>query len=279
MYIYGENSVSLLGTDTKTSSSTYLVQLNLQPSPSSSSSDLIEVTSYSENTKSPRETNLLMIKAEKLNATSIVKFIKKLKSSCLCVSSSRKVAALLSSQKNRVKIFELEVEDDDEEAMEENDTDSADNEEQISSIEAYQPRTATNEDEFNMPISKVSENKANMVYKQFSKHQSAGSTCSIANSICSSTAATNGSCSTAVNYDANSNGSSSIFRGKRKKNFDYDEDDDDDLESEDNFINDSSEISNFLSGKQTNSSSMVISANQNGNQNINLQKDNQPDTI
>lgn len=269
----------MLGTDTKTSSSTYLVQLNLQPTPSSSSSDLIEVTSYSENTKSPRETNLLMIKAEKLSATSIVKYIKKLKSCCLCVSSSRKVAALLSSQKNRVKIFELEVEDDDDEAMEENDTDSADNEEQVASIEAYQTKGSNNEDEFNMPTSRISDNKANLVYKQFSKHQSAGSTCSIANSICSSTAATIGSSSTAVNYDANSNASSSLFRGKRKKNFDFDEDDDDDLESEDNFISDSSEISNFLNTKQSNGSNIVISANQNGNQSIHLQKDNQPDTI
>lgn len=284
VYIYGENSVTLLGTDNKTSSNTYLIQLSLQTTPTSSSSDLIEVTSYSENVKSPRETNLLMIKAEKLSATSIVKCIKKLKSSCLCVSSSRKVAALLSSHRNRVKIFELEVDDDDDEIMEENDTDSlADNEDQVNPIEAYQSKgfnnsyQASDVDEFNMPNAKPSDNpKSSIVYKQFTKHQSAGSTCSIANSICSSTAATMGSASTAVNFDANSTASSAV-RGKRKKNFDYDEDDDEDLESEENFINDTNEISSFLNGKQTNG--LVIGANQNGNQNMNLQKDNQPETF
>ena len=42
-----------------------------------------------------QDSNLLMIKAEKLNSNSIIKYIKKLKSSCFCVSSSRKVAALV----------------------------------------------------------------------------------------------------------------------------------------------------------------------------------------
>jgi len=42
-----------------------------------------------------KDSNLLMIKAEKLNSNSIIKYIKKLKSSCFCVSSSRKVAALV----------------------------------------------------------------------------------------------------------------------------------------------------------------------------------------
>ena len=98
VYIYGENSVTLLGADSKTLSNTYLIQLNLFPTPTGVSNDLIEVTSYNENgnnVKSSKDTNLLMIKAEKLAATSIVKCIKKLKSSTLCVSSSRKVAALV----------------------------------------------------------------------------------------------------------------------------------------------------------------------------------------
>ncbi len=100
VYIYSENSITLLGTDSKTASNTYLIQLNLQPTPTSILNDLIQVTSYNENgtckSKTEQaETNLLMIKAEKLSATSIVKCIKKLKSSSFCVSSSRKVASLV----------------------------------------------------------------------------------------------------------------------------------------------------------------------------------------
>ncbi len=97
VYIYSENSVTLLGTDSKTSSNTYLIQLNLQPTPTGVSNDVIQV-SYNENgnsKKTPKETNLLMIKAEKLFANSIVKCIKKLKSISFCVSSSRKVASLV----------------------------------------------------------------------------------------------------------------------------------------------------------------------------------------
>lgn len=296
VYIYGENSITLLGTDSKTNSSTYLIQLNLQPTLMGVSNDLIEVTSYSENVngearnvavKSPRETNLLMIKAEKLNADSIVKCIKKLKSSSLCVSSSRKVAALLAASKNRVKIFELEVDEEDEEVMDENDAESvAENEESLSGAEANQAKNfncsyqASDTDEFNMPSNKLipGENamKANIVYKQFGKHQSAGSTCSIATSICSSTAATIGSVSTNVNYDSAS--TSSLLRGKRKKNFDYDEDEDDD--SEENLLNENnSEMSNMNCSKQPNTNNIEIIANQNGNQSINLQRDNQPETI
>lgn len=136
--------MTLLGTDSKSRSNTYLIQLNLQPTPTSVLNDLIEVTSYSSetngnsngtehgshapgnnrlNSKSPKEqqstTNLLMIKAEKLNADSIVKCIRKLKCSFFCASSSRKVCALLSANKHRVKIYELEVEDDEDEENEE----------------------------------------------------------------------------------------------------------------------------------------------------------------
>ena len=91
--------MTLLGTDNKTSSNTYLIQLNLQPTPTGILNDLIQVTNYNENgttsKKQANEANLLMIKAEKLSANSIVKCIKKLKSSAMCVSSSRKVASLV----------------------------------------------------------------------------------------------------------------------------------------------------------------------------------------
>ncbi len=66
--------------------------------------DLIQVKSSSASTSSGGEqANLLMIKAEKLNANSIVKCLKKVKSSGMCVSSSRKVASLV----NRIKKFNL----------------------------------------------------------------------------------------------------------------------------------------------------------------------------
>lgn len=302
VYIYGENSVTLLGADSKTNSNTYLIQLNLQPTPTGVSNDLIEVTSYSENVnnngdsksttaKSPRETNLLMIKAEKLSANSIVKCIRKLKSSSLCVSSSRKVAALLAASKNRVKIFELEVDEEDDEVMDENDNDSvADNEESLNGNDANQTKNFNNSyqasetDEFNMPSNKPllgneNSNKSNGSFKQFAKHQSAGSTCSTANSLCSSTAATVGSVSTITNFDS----SSSTSRVKRKKNFDYDEDEDD--ESEDNLLNENNnEMNNFINQLKQNSSTnnnnlLEITSNQNGNQGMNLQRDNQPETI
>lgn len=109
VFIYNENSVTLLGTDNKTASSTYLIQLNLQQTSSHDiSNDLIEVTTNNNGAsnegtegaeKASKENttkNLLMIKAEKLQASSIVKHLQKAKSSSLCVSSSRKVAALVS---------------------------------------------------------------------------------------------------------------------------------------------------------------------------------------
>lgn len=68
----------------------------------------------------------------------------------------------------------------------------------------------------------------------------AGSTCSLANSVCSSTAATIGSMSTIINSSTASSANSALAflssataassRNKRKKNFDEDEDDDDDAE-------------------------------------------------
>ncbi len=127
VYIYGEHSVTLLGTDKKSCSNTYLAQLSLQSTTLGSLNDLIEVqSSYSaanngeskdggKSSKQANETNLLMIKAEKLSAKSIVKCIRKAKTSGFCVSSSRKVAALLSDTRQRVRIFELEVEDDENE--------------------------------------------------------------------------------------------------------------------------------------------------------------------
>ena len=106
VYIYGENSVTLLGADSRTLSNTYLIQLELQAGAScggGGGGGGGESVDYGENgagesivIKSPKEANLLMIKAEKLAGTSIVKCLKKVKSNKLCVSSSRKVAALVS---------------------------------------------------------------------------------------------------------------------------------------------------------------------------------------
>lgn len=134
VYIYGENSVTLLGTDSKTRSSTYLIQLSLQPTPTSVLNDVIEVTNYSSSSSSDGDvgkqqqqsttastTNLLMIKAEKISADSIVKCVRRLKCASFCASSSRKVCALLAANRHRVKIYELEVdeEDDEEETVDE----------------------------------------------------------------------------------------------------------------------------------------------------------------
>ena len=95
MYIYSENSVTLLGTDGKTASNTYMIQLDLEPTPAGLTNDLIQVQTYNEADKKAAN-DLLMIKAEKLSATSIVKCIKRIKSHSFCVSSSRKVASLVS---------------------------------------------------------------------------------------------------------------------------------------------------------------------------------------
>jgi anaphase-promoting complex subunit 4 len=100
-YIYNENNITLMGTDKKTSSHTYLIQLDLQTdsSDSKTSTDVIEVKHNSNDDKSStnrdQTKNLLMIKAEKLNANAVVKYLKNTKSSSFCVSSSRKVAALV----------------------------------------------------------------------------------------------------------------------------------------------------------------------------------------
>ena len=259
-YIYGENSVTLLGTDSKTASNTYLIHLNLQTTPTGILNDLIEVTSYSENgsksDKSSKETNLLMIKAEKLSATSVVKCIKKLKSSSLCVSSSRKVAALLSSTKHRVKIFELECEDEDEEEMEENDSESVpDNEENGNDNKSLKSGNVSYQTDDNSDFSLsnklppssplVSNDRLAAYGKSFTKNQSAGSTCSMTPSVCSSTAATIGS--TTVTLESST---SSFLGGKRKKNFDDDDDDDEAT---------SSEMQNL-------SENIEIVANQNNNQ-------------
>lgn len=204
VYIYSENSVTLLGTDNKTSSNTYLIQLNLQPTSTSILNDLIHVTNYNENgstsKKSANEANLLMIKAEKLSANSIVKCIKKLKSSSMCVSSSRKVASLLSSTKNQVKIFELEVdEDDDDEDMEENENDFEENLTGSNSVEIS-----------NVNNGMVNNSNINVSKGQFIKQISSSSSCI---SVGSSTAATVGSTNTTL-------------RGKRKKDFEDEEDED-----------------------------------------------------
>lgn len=64
VYIYNESGVTLLGVDTKTLSSTYLIQLNLQLASQRILNELLE--NETTNAKS-KENNLLMIKAEKLN--------------------------------------------------------------------------------------------------------------------------------------------------------------------------------------------------------------------
>jgi hypothetical protein len=283
-YIYGENSVTLLGTDSKTALNTYLIQLSLQTTPTGVLNDLIEVTS---STPQAKETNLLMIKAEKLTGNSIIKCVQKLKSCSLCVSSSRKVAALLSATKHRVKIFELEVEEeDDEEMMEENDTES-----EVEQV--FKPENVdSNSNLTKMPLATslvpqsqaldVKQSNNGVQNRSFVKNQSAGSTCSIAPSVCSSTAATVG---TSVTLE--SSFSTVVGRGKRKKNFDDDEDDLDDqatTTSELTNLNEdlgilganedsssTSRKSNFLGIIQAN---LEILSNQNDNQQINLQMDN-----
>ena len=114
VYIYGENSVTLLGTD-YSRSNTYLAQLNLHFKPTKLLNDKIDVTYYSDQSqksnkddfqckddplKSSKE-NILTIKAEKLVAKSVIKYLRKTKSDCFCVSSSRRVAAILSANRHR----------------------------------------------------------------------------------------------------------------------------------------------------------------------------------
>ena len=67
VYIYNENGVTLLGTDNKTQNSTYLIQLNLQLTTPRILTDLQESVENVASNKSSKESNLLMIKAEKLN--------------------------------------------------------------------------------------------------------------------------------------------------------------------------------------------------------------------
>ena len=282
-YIYGENSVTLLGTDSKTALNTYLIQLSLQTTPTGVLNDLIEVTSTT-----PKETNLLMIKAEKLTGNSIIKCIKKLKSSSLCVSSSRKVAALLSSSKHRVKIFELEVEDEEDEEMEENDTESLVDAEDASFAVTAKSQSKENTKsqaddsvDFNLNLNKVpitmnlDGKQTNVTFnRSFSKNQSAGSTCSLAPSVCSSTAATAG---TSITLESST---SSFLRGKRKKNFE-DEDDDDEGTTTSELTNlneniDLGLLNDDAGGRKANcfQENIEILSNQNDNQQINLQMDN-----
>jgi hypothetical protein len=282
-YIYGENSVTLLGTDSKTALNTYLIQLSLQTTPTGVLNDLIEVTSTT-----PKETNLLMIKAEKLTGNSIIKCIKKLKSSSLCVSSSRKVAALLSSSKHRVKIFELEVEDEEDEEMEENDTESLVDAEDASFAVTAKSQNKENSKsqaddsvDFNLNLNKVpitmnlDGKQTNVTFnRSFSKNQSAGSTCSLAPSVCSSTAATAG---TSITLESST---SSFLRGKRKKNFE-DEDDDDEGTTTSELTNlneniDLGLLNDDVGGRKANcfQENIEILSNQNDNQQINLQMDN-----
>ena len=273
-YIYGENSVTLLGTDSKTCLNTYLIQLNLQTTPTGVLNDLIEVTS-----STPKETNLLMIKAEKLTGNCIIKCIKKLKSCSLCVSSSRKVAALLSSSKHRVKIFELEVEDEDEDEMEENDTESLPEIDEQASFSNGKQQKLDETVDFNLNMNKlpvmpqmVDGSKQQQTNgRSFTKNQSAGSTCSLAASACSSTAATAG---TSVTLESSS--TSSFLRSKRKKNFDEDDDDDETTTTSEitdlGLLNEDSQMgsrkSNFLQDN------VEILSNQNDNQHINNQNNN-----
>ena len=131
--------MTLLGTDSKSRSNSYLIQLTLQPTPTSVLNDVIEVTSYSSSNDENKQqqqakeatttttTNLLMIKAEKLGADSIVKHIKRMKCASLCASSSRKVCALLAANRHRVRIYELEVDENDEDEAQNNIEDDEEN--------------------------------------------------------------------------------------------------------------------------------------------------------
>ncbi len=56
-----------MGTDSKTSNSTYLIQLNLQLTTPRILTDLLENENNSSATGKSKDSNLLMIKAEKLN--------------------------------------------------------------------------------------------------------------------------------------------------------------------------------------------------------------------
>ena len=216
-----------------------MAQLNLQPTPIGILNDLIEVTSYSENVnnsneisgncnynsnsrsknngnndfavKSAKETNLLMIKAEKLSANSIIKCIKKVKSSCFSVSSSRKVAALLSQNRNRVKIFELEVDDgegegEDQEEEEPPEVEGEDERPEKKTLDFHQQggfqvqKSSAVTSYFTAPPPLAKETTQS---KQFLKHSSASSSCSLAPSVSSSTCATFGSSGTIILESAN----------------------------------------------------------------------------
>ena len=281
-YIYGESSVTLLGTDSKTALNTYLIQLSLQKTPTGVLNDLIEVTSTT-----PKETtNLLMIKAEKLTGNSVIKCIKKLKSCSLCVSSSRKVAALLSASKHRVKIFELEVEEEDEDEEEEEEAEEEglpETEELVDKGTTTESRADESGVDFSMSKMPVAPSQCMsldpnvrqpIVGRSFTKNQSAGSTCSLAQSVCSSTAATAG---TSVTLDS---AASSFVRSKRKKNFDEDDDDDEaTTASEMTNLNENLELgllSEEVGGRKANfiQENLEILSNQNDNQHINLHMDN-----
>lgn len=242
--IYSENSVTLLGTDNKTSNNTYLIQLNLQPTPTGGIlNDLIQLSSYdnaSSRKQSVKEANLLMIKAEKLNSNSIVKCIKKLKSTAMCVSSSRKVASLLSASKHQVKIFELEVDEDDYDDEDMEELDSQEIEDTMSA-----PHNPVND------IMLTNSSSSNQ-QKGFTKQMSSSSSVL---SACSSTAATVGSTNT-------------TFRGKRKKDF---EDEEDETGVNDDLLSVNSGVSGFkmnLSAGNFVGESIEIVANQNNNQQI-----------
>ena len=263
-----------------------MIQFDLD-SGSSVLSDLIEVTSYSNgesskptSSKSPKEAPNVLIKAEKLNCACIVKCIKKLKSSSLCVSSSRKVAALLSHTKHRVKIFELECEDEDEE-MEEDDNEGDEASEMSENNDSTNQNGIRNGTHATMASPspslnesttssfKQSSNSNQQLMKLMTKTHSAGSASSLAPSICSSTGAT---IATSVTLE-NSQSNNSLMRGKRKKNFDDDTEDDDDQNTDaaSTLNTDSADISNFNEAPKNNliNETNEIGSNQNGNQQLN----------
>ncbi len=260
-----------------------MIQFDLD-SGSSVLSDLIEVTSYSNGesskptSKSPKEAPNVLIKAEKLNCACIVKCIKKLKSSSLCVSSSRKVAALLSHTKHRVKIFELECEDEDEE-MEEDDNEVEETNEMSENNDSTtqnvvrngtqttiaSPSPSLNESTASS-FKQVSSNSNQQLMKLITKTHSAGSASSLAPSICSSTGAT---IATSITLE-NSQSNGSFMRGKRKKNFDDDTEDDDDQNTDAGSIinTESADFNEVLKNNLINETNEIAS-NQNGNQQLN----------
>ena len=104
VYIYGENSVTLLGLDSRTTLNTYLIQLWMKPSEEPKEEKKIRYEededyqhyddSENEDIERPKP-NMLLSRAEKISIESSIKVVRKYRSVGFCASSSRKVAAVV----------------------------------------------------------------------------------------------------------------------------------------------------------------------------------------